>query len=77
MAYTCIRGCRNECDGCGGCEEDVPVGICAHCHEEVLVDEEVYILDGMMLHEDCLKDYLRPYLKAAEKSDCWLAESPS
>lgn len=76
MAYTCIRGWRNECDGCGGCEEDVPVGTCVQCHEDVLAGEEVYILDGMMLHEDCLKDYLRPYLQAAEKLDDHVESSP-
>ena len=24
MAYRCILWLKNECDGCGACEEDIP-----------------------------------------------------
>lgn len=64
MAMICVSGCR-ECDGCGRCEKESEViGYCAHCDEPIYEGEDYYDIEGdVILHEDCLTDWARQYLK--------------
>ena len=66
MAYMCIRG-NGECDGCGRCREREPeyIGNCEHCSDVIYDDEDYYDIDGVLLHEDCLKDWADEYKRKA------------
>lgn len=63
MAMICKSGAR-ECDGCMACHTDPePIGRCAVCKEPIYADEDRYDMDGDLLHEDCLAEWARKYLK--------------
>lgn len=42
--------------------EDKVFGYCDHCDGEIYVGEVVYEIDGDIIHEDCLLDYVRDNL---------------
>lgn len=66
MAFACVLGHKAECDGCGACAEERVAGQCDECKGEILEGETIYDMDGVLLHEDCLWDYARPFRKTAE-----------
>lgn len=41
-------------------------GQCDECKGEILEGETIYDMDGVLLHENCLWDYARPFRKTAE-----------
>ena len=48
MAYTCVKGLKNECDGCMDCKGGEPIYYCPICGEEVC--ETVFVSnDGEVL----------------------------
>ena len=58
MAFPCVLGYKAECDGCGACTEERIAGQCDECKED--------IFEGILLHEDCLLDYVRLFRRTAE-----------
>ncbi len=68
MAFSCVLGHSPECDGCGACQVGRVFAQCDHCGEDIYEGEEIYDLDGTLLHEDCLRDYARAFLITAEIS---------
>lgn len=54
MAYTCVKGYKSECDGCGGCGNE-EYYYCPVCGEEVY--ETVFVSnDGDVLGcDNCAK----------------------
>lgn len=71
MAFSCVLGRKAECDGCGGCTEVRQAGICACCGQEIYEGEDVYDIDGEVIHEDCLREHMRPFLRTAEIPETW------
>lgn len=69
MAFHCVLGHKAECDGCGACQEGRVCAVCDQCGEDVFEGEDVYNMGGVLLHEDCLRDYMRQYLTTAECSE--------
>lgn len=59
MAAFCILAGGCECTGCGRCEQQVSVGVCAACGESITAAQDHYhiALPDILLHEDCLRDY--------------------
>lgn len=66
MSFSCLRGRKAECDGCGWCSMDLVAGRCCQCHASIYDGEDIYRLDEVMLHEDCMRDYMRQYLCTAQ-----------
>ncbi|MBQ2956264.1 MAG: hypothetical protein IJE08_07370 [Clostridia bacterium] len=66
MAFPCVLGYKAECDGCGACTEERIAGQCDECKEDIFEGETIYNLDGILLHEDCLLDYVRLFRRTAE-----------
>lgn len=62
MALICMTGTR-ECTGCKYCEH-VPqrIGNCEHCSDTITDCEEYYNIEGILLHEECLQEYMSKYL---------------
>lgn len=56
MAQACVRGGR-ECTGCSNCISSKYIGICDECSDPILEGEDYYEIDGLLLHEDCLREY--------------------
>lgn len=54
--------------------EDVIVGYCDYCGGEIYEGEEVYEIDGDVVHEDCLLDYVKENM-AVKKEACIYAEA--
>lgn len=54
--------------------EDVIVGYCDHCGGEIYEGEEIYEIDGDVVHEDCLLDYVKENM-AVKKEACIYAEA--
>ncbi len=53
---------------CGGCNtEDEPIAICAACGQAVFEGEEVFDIDGYMLHYICIAEYFKEYIVYAER----------
>lgn len=70
MAYSCALHLKEECDGCGACEEEIPSGkICAVCRRMICCGEEYYDIAGEAVCGECVIDYVRRYARAAEKED--------
>lgn len=47
--------------------EDKIFGYCDHCGGEIYMGEDIYEINGDIIHEDCLLDYARENL--AEKKE--------
>lgn len=41
--------------------DDVAVGHCGFCHDEIYAGETIYCIDGKRIHEDCLGYFARDY----------------
>ena len=48
--------------------EDKVFGYCDHCGGEIYEGEEVYEIDGNIIHEDCLLDYVRENLAVKKEA---------
>lgn len=60
MSLTCVRG-GMECNGCLCCQvEPEPIGKC-WCGDQIHADESYYEIEGVLLHEDCLRDWAKQY----------------
>lgn len=46
-------------------EENETICYCAHCTDNVFVGETVYEINDETIHEDCLKDWAKPFRKVA------------
>lgn len=66
MAYACLLGRKEECDGCGACDDERIVARCEQCGEDIYEGEDIYDLEGVFLHEECLYEYMKDYRKVAE-----------
>lgn len=40
---------------------------CAHCGGEIYEREDIYDIDGDLIHEYCLRDYFEGFKKIAER----------
>jgi hypothetical protein len=60
MSLACERFCK-VCDGCLECQEEAePIGKC-WCGDHIHADESYYEIEGVLLHEDCLKDWAKQF----------------
>lgn len=48
--------------------EDKIFGYCDHCGGEIYEGEEVYEIEGDIIHEDCLLDYVRKNLAVRKEA---------
>lgn len=69
MAFPCVKKCSIECDGCGACQEGTLFGYCENCNEPIYQGEDIYEIDGILLHDDCLYDYMRMFRTVAEAAE--------
>lgn len=62
MAMACINGAR-ECDGtCTRCHtEPEVIGYCAQCKEAIYETDDRYDIEGVALHDDCLRDWAKQF----------------
>lgn len=47
-------------------DEEIIFNICDVCGEEIYVGDEYYDIDGIIIHDECLKDWAKEYKKEAE-----------
>lgn len=60
MSLACVHG-GMECNGCLCCQEEPEtIGKC-WCGDHIHADEDYYEIDGVLLHEDCLRDWAKQY----------------
>lgn len=45
--------------------EGEPVGDCEWCKSEIMGWDDYYDIEGVLVHDDCILDYLRQYKKYA------------
>lgn len=67
MAFPCVKNGSKECDGCGACQQGELFGYCESCSEPIYIGEDIYELDGITLHDDCLYEYMRAFRTVAER----------
>ena len=61
MAMICKSGAR-ECDGCMSCQpEPEIIGECAACGDLIYACDDVYDIEGDLVHEECLFDWAEKY----------------
>lgn len=44
-------------------------GYCENCNEPIYLGEDIYEIDGILLHDDCLYDYMRMFRTVAEAAE--------
>lgn len=49
--------------------EDKVFAMCDHCGGEIYEGEEYYEIDGDLIHEDCLLDYVKENLAIRKEAD--------
>lgn len=47
--------------------EDVVVGYCACCGDEIYEGDDVYEIDGDLIHDDCLREYAEKFFSDCKK----------
>lgn len=60
MSLSCVSGGK-ICNGCMACQvEPEPIGRC-WCGASIHADERYYEIDGVMIEEDCLREWAEQY----------------
>ena len=66
MAFYCVNG-SGECSGCGGCEPE-PV-LYDYQNAPIYNGEDYYDFDGEIVSENSLYDWLKQFVRTAEKEE--------
>lgn len=46
-------------------DDGKPIGECAFCNSEIMEWEDYYDIDGALVHDDCIFDYIHQFKKYA------------